>query len=317
MHNSPIKALYDAIINNFYNRNDTVKNRFDQYYLEGSIFPGINFDPSPFGISTPSVDLITKKINVPQYYLTYLWCVVYTFINIIEKGLPKSIQNARDITSFRSNDPSLRQLDQIFGWALSLKFESSDWPTGFPKPSDISLEVRKANILFLDAIAYVMYHEVAHVVNGHWNFYQTVHKKKVTELTDEEGFMLKAIETEADNFAYECLIIENDIEESQYHKALAVAISILANLYLIDDMASLNQCTHPDPDIRVYNLLNKMKFLNPGYQFHIFNTFNVGISLFLHLNKLSYLQPVCNVDTYEEILEHLFNVIQEEKKRHL
>jgi hypothetical protein len=311
---NPIKSLYENMFETFSLGTIVANQRLNETLEKELLHPGIiiNVHPSPF--KGPNVDFSIKRIVLHESFLSYLWCLTYSFISMYQSQ--KSTENP-NINNFDGTSKDVIDTENLLHWSLSLQQEHSFWPINLPSPIKDDEKSILVNNIFIHVSNFTMYHEIAHAACDHSNYLTT--RQKVIDLIDDNKIppinltsQLKQIETEADNYALECLISKNDNDSSIFHKSLGAIISVLSNLYYSNK--NLTHYTHPDDDVRVFNILQNSNFEDEGYKFKIETTINMGLTLYLHMKKIDYLpKSNTNFDSTSDILRYLFDIIDNSK----
>lgn len=314
---NPIKSLFDRIINSFYLNSKLSESRLDELHNQGLIHRGIFFNPEETFLKTPKVNLITKQIEIQQVYMSFLWCLIYNFILLNEVSQTLAKENLHVIQINDRTTDKLDQMNDLTGWAFSLKEEFSPWPSSIPNPTWSDQKIKMANELFVQVVTFLLYHEIAHLGNRHISYLEIINKPN-ENLTDNELTELKMLEVEADNYAFD-MLVGPDLNESTYNQTMGAVMAVISNLYVVKTPIQLIQVRHPDIDTRIFNIMNKIKFDDIRYQMNIDQTLNMGLSLFMHVHKIPYL-PDTNEkqnwhDTFADLLQYLYNKIDEEKAK--
>ena len=107
--------------------------------------------------------------------------------------------------------PSWLKVRELFAWAVSLRDRYTSWPANLPRPEEPRVVygidyAAKANGVFVNAAAYLLFHEYAHLVNGHGDIVAAIRSKPVDQVSEDDLVTLRQIETEADVDAREALL---------------------------------------------------------------------------------------------------------------
>ncbi len=314
-YQSPIRVLYDRIINSFYENSPLTVSRLDALVEEGLIRRGIFFNPEQSALKTPKVDLISKRIEVHEPFMSFLWCLCYNFIFLNEATQKLAVEDQKVIQINNLTTTGLNEMNYLIGWAFSLRDTYSEWPEFMPNPAGTDDKARMANALVTEALKFLLYHEVAHLANNHVAYLSLV-EKPAEDLTQEELFELKVLEAEADNYAFD-MLVGPELNDATYNQAMGCVVAQLSALFIISETRKLKQLRHPDIDTRLFNLMNKIKFEDVRYQMNIDQTLNMGLSFFLHIHKVSYLpadpENITWHETFEEVLRYLYDQIDKAK----
>jgi len=314
-YESPIRQLYDKIMLSFDSSSIAMSSRLLDLLNDGKLDHQTFIDPSHVPLKTPCANPLTRQIELHEPHLSYIWSLTYTIISIVLINDEKARKGQTIVAIHES--PEWEELKALFGWALTLDEEYSEWPMNVANPLHQTLQVQQANQLSVDAVRYLMYHEVAHLANGHDTYQDLYRKAKVNgELTREEADTLKLLETEADNYAFDCLFLTTDTTDEQYLKLLGAVIAHLSSFFLLN-RPTTNLLTHPDADVRLFNLINKVRLDSELHDTYIIHTVNVGLQFYLRLKGVSFLSDAV-YDTFEELASALFKLIDDERiKRNL
>ncbi|WP_461453361.1 hypothetical protein [Mucilaginibacter sp.] len=199
--------------------------------------------------------------------------------------------------------PELEETNQLLRWASSLKHSYSDWLPGLSPPADKSDLIIIVNAFFCGAVQFIMYHEVAHLAGNHKEYLEL--RKLVAKsehVTVDEATILKQLETEADNYAFECMV-SNTNEEVSVSIGMAILIGQSAQLYLIREAFQLTPQTYPDIDTRLFNIKQKIKSENQEEQSVFDLIHNVGLTLFLNHLHLKYHPVAEDASSGENLLD--------------
>jgi len=315
-YKNPIENLYDRLTTTFENVNEQSKKRLEAYDAS-QLSRRIRINTGPF--SGPSSDHNTKEIVLNQRFLTLIWCITYIIYEVTANKTKEAKHVTENYMEIDGQDPEVKQLDWLFNWAFDLKDGGDEqWPEGLPDPAMTTETVRIVNVIFIDAITYIMYHEVAHLVNDHWSSYKDIAEKKYLgfDLTEDEIVLSKQLEQEADTFAYESLISQDDSDEVRYHKLFGMIMAGLSTLFAHPKGSKLNDDIHPGSHIRIFNTRLREGF-DRGNEFRLNRTMNTGLSMFCKLHGINIERR--KFEEFTELLDYLFELIQnhaDEKLKH-
>lgn len=304
---NPIETLYDRLTTTFENVNEQSKKRLEQYDTS-QLSRRVRIDTGTF--SGPSSDHNSKEIVLNQRFLTLIWCITYIIYEVTANKTKTAKQVTANYMEIDGQDPEVKQMDWLFDWAFKLKTGGDEqWPDGLPNPATTTETVRIVNVIFIDAITYIMYHEVAHLVNNHWDSFKEIAQKKHLgfDLTEDEIILSKQLEQEADTFAYESLISQDDSDEVRYHKLFGMIMAGLSTLFAHPKGSKLNDEIHPGSHIRIFNTRLRENF-DEGNQFRLNRAMNTGLSMFCKLHEIKIEQK--KFAEFTELLDYLFELIQ-------
>lgn len=304
----PIETLYDRLIATFENTSEVTNLRL-RSYNETQLNRYIRIDSGDF--STPFSEHTSNEIVLNKRFLILMWCITYIIIEVTQNKSRTAINITDTYIVMDGDDDEVKELDQLFDWAFALKNQNSNdhWPENLPNPALISDQVRVANVIFIDAISYIMFHEVAHIVNGHWESYKEIHLKLVKgePLDDQDKVLSIQMEQEADNFAYDCLVNSQTDEDTRYHKQLGIILAGLSSMFALKPGTHLNSLTHPSIHVRIFNSREQTAF-SEGDEFQLSRVMNVGLSMFCKLHNLKYEDKGFN--TFIELLDYFFDILE-------
>ncbi|MEN0054481.1 MAG: phage exclusion protein Lit family protein [Mucilaginibacter sp.] len=261
-------------------------------------------------LTTPKVDLRLGLIQLHESHLSYLWCMIYSFMSLLDFTEKRIAEGQTYIVM--TDAPELIGTNSIFTWAVSLKRECSNWPANLPSPAGVSQDCDLTNRIFIQAVLYIVYHELGHLSIGHDQYLPLITKQ---ELTEEESQTLKLLECEADNFAFDCLKEVDETEDSTLINVFAASVAHMSNLYLITNTADLLQMKHPDVDTRIFNLMNKVQFENEHHKSGMDLIYNIGLSLFINQLSPTYLTEDMSFESFDDILNYLYSCLDIEKSK--
>lgn len=175
--NSPIAHLKEAIAGSPFNiapeHTDYLVNLRDSRNIEIEMIdrPGFSID----------VVLDTNLVRLPVPALEYLWACGY-FLWVTTQEYQAAQMRGETQLDFERNS-RLMTADTLFEWAKqNIKFPNiNPWPIDLPSPQpspEKHSDIHVANELFLSAIAWIIHHELAHVVFQHSGFVSVLEEKQ-------------------------------------------------------------------------------------------------------------------------------------------
>ncbi|MET4080407.1 hypothetical protein ABIB40_000347 [Pedobacter sp. UYP30] len=311
----PIETLYDRLIETFENTSEATNTRLRKY-KDSQLSSYIRIETDHF--STPFSDHETKEIVLNKRFLCLMWCLNYIILEVTENKSRTAIKVTDTFMVMDSEDAEVRELDQLLDWALSLKLPDcqDEWPKILPNPAMTNDKIKIANIIFMDALSYIMFHEVAHIVNGHWESYKEISLKlkKGEKLNNQEKGLCMQLEQEADTFAYECMLSTNDDEVTRYHKQLGIIMAGLSSMFALQASTQLVFLTHPSVHVRIFNSRERTSF-SEGDEFRLDRVMNVGLSIFCKLYQIQYEDQ--NFSNFNSLLDYFFNLLDSSSTKEL
>lgn len=183
-------------------------------------------------------------IFISETFLTYLWCFCYgtivCFNEIIQKRIYLQQQNDRK---------ALDNAVKSFNFAGLLVTKYLDWdidtlpnPAKFDSSEDVWVE--KVNGLFVEAVNFILLHELGHITNYHLDY------------IPENSEIAKKDEWEADNTAIDWLLKSEGNYTNTLEEKTGAVLGFIAILFCMDTFEGGS--THPNTDERIENLLTKL-----------------------------------------------------------
>lgn len=248
---SPISNLTDAISESLSKIAPENQNQLASLVKEHNI--EIQYvDESGFGIRvTKSEDDNQYRIILPVASLEYLWCFCH-FFWVFTQEYSNAQKNNESNLHIDGNE-RLKTSIELLSWARdNLKSTNlKQWPDIYPRPEMVNPEMDDsvvASEIFLCAIAWIMHHEMAHVV--------LKHPLINTAFSTQE-------ENDADEYATNWILKECNTESAQFQKRKIGIITGLLCLQSLDvsKIASENN-THPPACERIHR--NMVRYSQEG-----------------------------------------------------
>jgi hypothetical protein len=303
---NPIQRLYPQIRQSFGWNNEMMTLRLKDFLSTHEVNIHVCITDHQVKIETPKVILNERQIILNESHLSYLWCSIHAYIRFAMG----TFVHRENFESYANEDPVYQREEKLFTWAMSLVKEYSQWPEGMPIPCDNMDISVVTDSIFVNSVTFMLYHEAAHVINNHSSYLSLITKPLLNE---DERNILQQLEIEADNYAFDCLIGDDNQEQSLLNKVLACSISLLSNLNLLDTSKQLIGIKHPDVDVRIFNMMNKVKPEDKVSQEWVNMIYNVGITLFLKVQNIKFIDEGSLLTSFDDILDHLFKCLDREK----
>ncbi|MDN3551000.1 phage exclusion protein Lit family protein [Mucilaginibacter aquaedulcis] len=250
----PIRVLQYNLEHQLENTNGDFLRMSRDLIARGLLQPGIKYVRSedPINteieghIQTPYVNA-KGEIFIHETFLSYVWCMAYSLWTLYDEAVARPSQNlhaGREI-----NDIDRLQIDtsvKLFKYGLSLySFYSSSLDEGLPNPQQYhaqqSFYVEKSNGLYLQAMNFILCHEIAHIELGHT-------RQNRATMTNQR---ILNNERAADDRAIKW-ILAGETEEMKATIHTGVLIGLCSLLFL---RRTAKGTTHPNTDDRINNLL--------------------------------------------------------------
>lgn len=259
---SPILALQGNIIQAFENPNGSAVDQLRRAADEGKVSNELMLDHEPGVPRAPRAVQANGRaasLVLQVAHLELVWAFIYGWMVIYERGVQRPmLEDAFDGRIYF--DTHLKQrAAHLLDWASSLKHGYTPWPQGLPSPVHQRDEEErelclKANGVFQQAVAFYLFHEFAHVQQGHLAFMAAAPGEQA-----DPNIVLE-MEKEADDFAYRMIVSHDDDEEALRRNAWPILAAVLSSFYLIHGPQEVYQERHPHLHQRVAHMLAKLNF---------------------------------------------------------
>jgi hypothetical protein len=303
----PIQVLHNNIINFFENTHEYSFKIHENYVSEGKISPAILFYNGNEKIRFPFANLEIKEITIQETHLSHLWSFIYSIFVIYEEAIQKKMIDNTFDGSIDLSSQLLSRAEKLLYWSMSLKKTYSDWDISLPNPKkhnydDEKFYAEKVNNLYQSAVIFLLYHEQAHLVNGHKSYF--------LGFNTTTSFERIELEKEADEFAFSMLINEEN-ESSKIEKGLAI-IMLFSSALLLSNVSSLKQQKHPDIDQRLMTMINKLNFYEKENEFYIWYLGCYILNMYLKKSGIDYQAEIS--DTHQELFFKYLEKLDEIKQ---
>lgn len=238
----PVRVLQHNIINEFEQVVCVFTNASASAIANKGLNKEINYiinkdGQNGFKVVPPCVYVESKKIQIQETFLAYLWGIsycLYTFSNEIISGEGKVFPEKNN------------EINKVFKYSCSLINKYSEWDkTIIPNPEQYDEEFRedieKVNKIFLMAFNFILCHEFSHVECGHCNTNGNI--------SDEQR---KEFEIDADKRAIELITTGQNTTSVGY----GISVAIISQVFF---GSKLHQNIHPDADVRIMNAFTQLE----------------------------------------------------------
>lgn len=306
MIQQPIQVLHNNIIKFFESTNSYSQEMHAKYVKEEKISSSILFDNSPEKVKFPSSNTHSREITIQETHLAHLWSFTYAVFVIYEEGIQKKMLEGTFDGSIDMSTPLLLRAEKLLYWSISLKDNYSLWDTSLPNPKthctpEEKFYTEKINNLYQSSVAFLLYHEQAHLVNGHDSYFLGFN------IDDYDKIEL---EKEADDFAFSMLVSEES-EESKIQKGLSIII-VFSSALMLSNLTTLKQKKHPDIDQRLLTMINKLNFNKKENEFYIWYLGCYILNMYLNKLGSNYSPSLC--DTHQELFFKYLNQLDKIKE---
>lgn len=309
----PIRVLRHDIVGNFENFNYEVLPIIKILIEDGKFHPGITYytleEPISFGCSdfktqTPCVKL-SGKILIHETYLSYLWIVCYSLWVLYDEAVAKPIQIQQKQNNIDPIDKSLiSKAEELLQYGKSLIVTYSKWDIeNLPNPERYTNEdefyILRTNAIFIYAITFILYHELAHVEKGHTS------KLATRKIEDNERIQF---EVEADNRAIELMLKGRDAVNGRTIE-LGILMGLASMLFFSKESSGGRH--HPDLDIRINSYLQE---LNPTNEEPIWGVASLFLKLWDNQFNLDFNWPK-HINDFKELFNNTLTQVADKKRK--
>lgn len=262
----PIRVLHWVLIYMFQNTNSTffselqdeiklgkIDREIDLVYGEEAICrPDGNFN-------TPRANGVTRKIELHETFLSYLWCCTYsiyvTFLETID--FPLCNKNAgREI--YPVSEENTEKASEMFDYARQLIIHFSTWNKDeMPNPEILLAEkrdyVEQTNCFYTEAMKFILCHEYTHLKH---------HFDKIDCKTSISSYL--EYEMEADNNAIDKIkagLSNAPTPLAESHRLAAEIGVVIGILSIFFFKATTEGIKHPNSEDRLTNALERLDLI--------------------------------------------------------
>ncbi|GAA4363847.1 hypothetical protein GCM10023185_32880 [Hymenobacter saemangeumensis] len=255
-HTQPVRVLYQNLKHWF-------KNTYPQFQTEEldkaiknlGLHEEINVIDREDKVAMPAGVGTFKIITIQETFLSYLWCISYSLLFIYDKQIHEPKINP-DFELTDDLTEKLSKAHSLFKYGLSLLKSYNYWDIeDLPNPEyydELDDEyIEKANGVYVNAVNFILLHELAHVSLGHIDN-DISHEENGTKAEAQE---ILDGEYEADAFAFERIVKGASYLTNQSTVAAGVVTGLCSFLFFT---TTLKGGDHPDPDERLKIALDKL-----------------------------------------------------------
>ena len=280
---SPISVLWGNIVHTFENMDSASLSMHFDATRSGKLSAAIAYDNGKGKVKTPFANLDTREINLQETYLSHLWSFIYSVFVMYEEGIQKPLINNSFDGNLKFDTPLLQRAKTLFDWSISLTYKYSEWDDGLPNPrkhnsNEEKYYAEKVNGIFQSSVSYLMFHEFAHLTQGHDSFFLGVKRSELSESDIVERIQM---ENEADHFAFDMLIKQHDDDKQRWVKGLSILLVICSALLIVPTTQGVKQDTHPDIDQRILSVLQRLNLATEESKFYCWYLCGFAIRFYL------------------------------------
>lgn len=315
--NMPIRVLRHNIVAHFKTLKKPIISSIKESTSKGKIEGGICIIVQKEALKTPKADFEKKTIILHENFIAYLWALSYSLVTIFEKSVQIPFNQGKISEVLQFNTEELKQANALFNWAITLNTKYSDWDLNLPNPEKTLNEkaAEKAgwiNSIFLDALTYIILHEMAHLINGHKNVIIDIIKTPSESLSEKQITTFIELEKEADCFAFEN-IIEGKSGHQKFTCGVSIVLSHIISLFHLKKPKSIKQLKHPDLDNRILNSINKLELENEEQKEYIWGFSYICSILFFGIHEINR-EASLKSSSFKELFFSLLEKFDEIKK---
>lgn len=258
---SPIEALRWNIINAFERPCGSVNEDLIDAARRRIISATIDIDGTSGPPRAPRAIQTQNGLPYIRLHLTHmelLWSFAYGWMILYEEGVQKPMIDGKWTGNIVLDRPLTQRAASLLMWASTLRAKYTKWPEGLPRPArgcdqEETNYCYKANNVFQTSLSFLLYHEFAHVRQGHFRVHDPSDDPAACELAIE-------LEREADDFAFNIFLSATDDEATRATKGWPLLMPVLSSLYLVDGLVGVFQRRHPHLHHRIQHMLNRFNF---------------------------------------------------------
>lgn len=192
-------------------------------------------------------------IHIHESFMSYIWIVSFTIFILYEEGIAIPDTILKGGTPYKNQNLTLiESAKELFDYGKSLLTSYFPWdkeyfpnPEYYDRKSEEGWYIERTNDLYVEAMNYILFHEIAHAE------YQHVSQKVGGNLKSEQ---IKVLEMQADTRAME-LILANC--RSRIVTEISILVGLASMIFFKDNLSGDEE--HPDVDERINNFLSIVK----------------------------------------------------------
>ena len=228
--------------------------------LSNDLTPFFGEEPIRIGnnnLRTPRINFDTKKIELHETFLSYLWCCTYSvFVTYVETVDYPRLNRANGKITHPISKEEIDKAERLFEYARYLIVDFQKWDKGdLPNPEIYLAEkrsyVEQTNVYYTEAVKFILCHEFTHL---------KLHVDQINETTTNSNFL--AFEIEADNNAIDMMkkgISRSSDPVSVSHKLYIEMGIIFGILSMFFFRATTEGVKHPNAENRLTNALERLE----------------------------------------------------------
>lgn len=248
----------------------------------------------------------SSKLAVICLHITHLemlWAFIYAWMILFEEDIQKPQLAGRSPVMHGTTSLSRRAL-KLLEWAMQIGRQYQPWPKDLPSPKNYidkgeQLYGEKSNLVFQQAVAYLLAHEYAHITSGHYEVF--------LELDLESPIRIE-MEKEADIKAFEIAVGPDNGEGEWLSRPYAAVCAILSSYCIFGDKPAFSQMkTHPVLHHRLNHLLSALNFESEEKKVYFCTLSALALEQLFPLEHEYELSGGPLFDTGEDWLQYVFD----------
>ncbi|WP_279133436.1 phage exclusion protein Lit family protein [Photobacterium phosphoreum] len=285
----PISLLTNNVLDAFQKADKTSVEVLNAAIANNEISSEIDYDNIDDVIKAPKAKNAKKEIYLQQTYLSHLWAFTYSIFVIYEEGVQKRMLDNSFSGEVNFNNKLLKDAELLFNWSVSLRDNFSHWPDDLPRPDSadsykLDTYTAKSNRIFQNSVAYLLYHEFAHLKLGHSSFIKGLANCNELDKVAER----KNIENEADQYALAMLITPEMDDKEKVILGASILLMMVSCLFIIKEPYNIQQTYHPDLETRILNVIQGINFDDKGRECYIWYMACFGFVMFFRENNIQF-----------------------------
>lgn len=252
----PVRIVHHMLLHVFKNTHDEFMSEILQEIelgkLDRELLISLGEEPIRMGqgkMGTPKVNIETKKIEIHETFLSYLWCCTYSvYISYLEKIDFPAVNKSNGKIVHVISPENIKLAEQLFEYGKYLIVHFMPWdkhtlPNPEVYPAENRTYVTQTNMLYTEAMKFILCHEFTHI---------KLHVDQINETTQDSHYL--NFEIEADNNAIELMKKGiNSINQLAVENGI-----ILAILSMFFFNAKTTGVKHPNFEDRLTNALERL-----------------------------------------------------------
>jgi hypothetical protein len=263
----PIRVLHWMLVYMFQNTNSTFYSELKQEIKEGKLNKEIDIiygeesiRKSDGSFYTPRANGNTRKIELHETFLSYLWCCTYaiyvTYLETIDFVICNKNAGREIYPISRENIDKAREM---FDYARLLIVDFEEWDKNeMPNPELLLAEKRtyieQTNCFYTEAVKFILCHEFTHL---------KLHIDQINCETTTSSYL--EYEIEADNNAIDKIKAGISYQPTPLAQANRLAVEtgvIIGVLSIFFFKATTDGLKHPNSEDRLTNALERLDLIN-------------------------------------------------------